>query len=200
MDRIETDGLGMRPICDNDASFFCGIYGDPVAMRFLGPPLALERAERSFRRVLALVLRRPIERVCMVIIEKATQQAIGLGGYQEFDHGRHRLEAGMILQPAFQGRGFGKQGLGALVEHAFTVFPVQEVWIQHAANNQIARRVPVSLGFTYRNELAATDRRLPQSLWSAYRDSWRPRPGYCRCPACQGTKVPTVKPGEEHSC
>jgi ribosomal-protein-alanine N-acetyltransferase len=176
MDRIETDRLMMRPVSEDDATFYCDLYGDPHAMHFVGPPLSRERAERSFRVVLASRDRRPLVRVFMAIVEKASQQVIGIGGYQDFDARRRSVEAGMILKPESWGRGFGKEGLGALVTHAFAVFPVDEVWIQYAAENPNARGVRVNLGFSHGTDAAASDERPGQCFWSAYRQSWSPKP------------------------
>jgi len=167
----------MRPLSEDDANFFCDLYGDPHSMHFVAPPLSRERAERSFRIVLASRHRRPLVRLFLAIVEKASQQAIGIAGYQNFDACR-RVEAGMILKPESIGRGFGKEGLGALVTHAFAVFPVDEVWIQYAAENQSARGVRISLGFSDGIDAAASDERPGQCFWSAYRQSWSPRPGF----------------------
>jgi RimJ/RimL family protein N-acetyltransferase len=188
MDRIETDRLIMRPLSEGDASLYCGLYGDPHTMHFVAPPLSRERAERSFRIVLASLARRRLGRLSLVIVEKARQQAIGIGGYREFDARRRRVEAGMILKPESCGRGFGKEGLGALVTHAFAAFPVDEVWIQYAAENRNARGVRVSLGFSHGTGAAASDERPGQCFWSAYRQSWSPRPGFAPVRAAGSAK------------
>jgi RimJ/RimL family protein N-acetyltransferase len=189
MDRIETDRLIMRPLSEDDATLYCDLYGDPDTMHFVGPPLSRERAERSFRIVLASRDRRPVVRLVLAIVEKASQQAIGIGGYQDFDVRRRRVEAGMLLKPESRGRGFGKEGLGALVTHAFAVFPVDEVWIQHAAENRIARRVPISLGFSHGIDAVASDERPGQCFWSAYRQSWHRSPGFVQVRAAGTRKV-----------
>ena len=183
MDWIETDRLLMRPLSEDDATFYCDLYGDPHAMHFVAPPLSRERAERSFRIVLASLARRRIGRLSLVIVEKASQQEIGIGGYRDFDARRRRVEAGMILKPESCGRGFGKEGLGALVTHAFAVFPVDEVWIQYAAENRNAAGVRVSLGFSHGTDAAGSDEKPGQCFWSAYRQSWSPRPGFAPVPA-----------------
>ena len=189
MDRIETDRLIMRRLSEGDVTLYCDLYGDPHAMHFVGPPLSRERAERSFRIVLESQDRRPIRRLFLAIVEKASQQAIGIGGYPDLDAGRRRVEAGMILKPESIGRGFGKEGLGALVTHAFAVFPVDVVWIQHAAENPIARRVPISLGFSHGIDPAPSDERPGQCFWSAYRESWRRSPGFAPVRAAGTRKI-----------
>jgi len=157
----------MRRAVEADAALYCELYGDPGTMRFVGPPLSRERAERSFRKVLASLDRRPIERVLLVIVEKATHRCIGIGAFQDFDPRRRRVEAGMMLRSEARGRGFGTEGLRALVDFAFATFEVDEVWIQHAADNMEARRVPIRLGLSHNR-----DGESGKLTWSAQRHSW----------------------------
>ncbi len=161
----------MRPLSEGDAGLYCDLYGDPDTMRFVGPPLSRERALRSFRKALAALHRRPLERLLLVIVAKASQQSIGISAFQDFDARRRRVEAGMMLGCGSRGRGFGKEGLCALVTYAFAEFPVDEVWIQHAAANSNAQRVPVSLGLARNTDPAYADG-SGRLIWSAHRESW----------------------------
>ena len=162
----------MRFLSEGDATLYCDLYGDPDTMRFVGPPLSRERAQRSFRKALASRHRRPLEQLFLVIVANASKQAIGIGALQDLDARRRRVEAGMMLECESVGHGFGKEGLCALVTYAFAIFPVDEVWIQHAAGNSNAKRVPISLGLS-RNTDAAYDNGSGRFIWSAYRESWR---------------------------
>ncbi len=166
-----TDRLSLRSLSEADATLFCGLYADPEAMRFVGQPLSREQAERSFRIVLQSLGSRPIKRLFTVILEKPGQQALGFGALQGIDLYRRRVEAGVMLKPASRGRGFGKESLAALVTRAFALLPVDEVWIEHAADHAIARRVPISLGFSPSREVGVTGK----CIWSAYRKSWLSR-------------------------
>jgi RimJ/RimL family protein N-acetyltransferase len=157
----------MRCAVEADAALYCDLYGDPATMRFVGPPVSREVAQRRFQRVLACAGRRPIERVLLVIVEKATLQSIGIGAFQDFDTRRRRVEAGMMLRSEARGRGFGTEGLRGLVDFAFATFEVDEVWIQHAPDNMEARRVPVRLGLSHNRE-----RESGKLTWSAQRHSW----------------------------
>jgi RimJ/RimL family protein N-acetyltransferase len=185
VDEVHTERLSIRPLSEGDATFYCDLYGDPDTMRFVGPPLSRERAQRSFRKALAS-RHCPLERLFLVIVAKASKQAIGIGALQDFDARRRRVEAGMILECESVGRGFGKEGLCALVTYAFAIFPVDEVWIQHAADNSNAKRVPISLGLS-RNTDAAYDDGSGRFIWSAHRESW------CQGAAAQIIRLPNVR-------
>ena len=150
-----------------DEALYCWLYGDPETMRFVGPPLSPERAQRSFRKLLASLERRPIELVLLVIVEKATDRSIGIGAFQDFDHRRRRVQAGMMLGAGARGRGFGKEGLRALIDYAFVTFAVDEVWTQHAGDNTQAGGLTVSLGLSHN-----TETKSGKLVRSAFRHSW----------------------------
>src|SRR6185369_9792667 len=129
-----------------DEAFYCSLYGDPDTMRFIGPPLEREQAQRHFQKVLASFDRQPVVRVMLAIVETASGRSIGIGALQDFDHQRRGGEVGMMLVREGRGRGFGKDGLRALVNYAFATFEVDEVWLQHAVNSPAAVGPPASLG------------------------------------------------------
>jgi RimJ/RimL family protein N-acetyltransferase len=174
---IDTELLHMRPLSEADETFFCDLYADPQTMRFVGPPLSREQAQRSFRIILSYLRRRPLDHLFMLIVEKASHQAIGIGSLQDLDKRRRRVEAGVVLKTGARGQGFGKDALAALVRRGFATFPVDEVWIQHAAANSLAKGVPLSLGLSRNLEAtsgeAKADERPAKYVWSAYRASWR---------------------------
>ena len=149
----------MRPVVEADAALYCDLYCDPDTMRFVGPPLTREQAQRNFRKVL-----KSTDCVLLVIVEKASNQSIGIGAFLDFDTDRRRVEAGMMLLAGARGRGFGREGLRGLIDYALVTFAVDEVWIQHAADNMDARRVPVSLGLSHNTPSGSG-----KLVWSAYR-------------------------------
>jgi RimJ/RimL family protein N-acetyltransferase len=190
---IDTERLSMRRLCEADEAFFCDLYADPDTMRFVGPPLSREQAQRSFGIILSYLNHHPLERLFMLIVEKAPEQPVaprraagasrdflrcapvGIGSLQDLDMSRRRVEAGVVLKTGTRAQGFGKEALAALVTRGFAIFPVDEVWIQHAAANSLARGVPMSLGLARNLEAEAsgeTDEGSGKNVWSAYRQSW----------------------------
>jgi RimJ/RimL family protein N-acetyltransferase len=164
---LQTERLSMRPVVPGDEALYCWLYGDPETMRFVGPPLSQERAQRGFRKLLEQGGRRPIELVLWVIVEKATNQSIGIGAFQDFDYPGRRVQAGMVLGGGARGKGFGKEGLRALIDYAFATFAVDEVWTQHAADNTGAGGLTVSLGLSHNTEIKSG--KLVRSAW---RHAW----------------------------
>jgi RimJ/RimL family protein N-acetyltransferase len=158
----------MRSLSPGDEDLYCALYGDPDTMRFIGPPLSREPALRNFHKVLASLGRQPVECVMLAIIETTRNRRIGIGALLDFDPERRRVEVGMMLASEGRGRGYGKEGLCALVNYSFATFEVDEVWLQHDANSAAAVGPPASLGL-----LQSTDPARPgKSIWSAYRHTW----------------------------
>ncbi len=178
----ETERLSMRPVSEADAPLFCDLYEDPETMRFVGRPLSRERAQRSFRIVLASLNSYPRERLFLVMVERATQQAIGMAAFQNFDAHQRRAEAGIVLGSGSRGRGFGTEGLRGLVAYAFAALPVDEVWIQHAIEHLTAWRVPHRLGFSLNTDTSTYGVAQGRCVWSAYRRSWRTSPSRAGTP------------------
>ena len=168
---LQSEHLRARPVVQADEALYCWLYSDPETMRFVGPPLSRERAQRGFRQVLELLERRPIELVLWVLVEKATDRSIGIGAFQDFDPQRRRVQAGLMLGAGARGRGFGKEGLRALIDYAFVTFAVDEVWTQHAVDNTGAGGLTVSLGLSHN-----TETRSGKLVRSAFRHSWRAGP------------------------
>jgi RimJ/RimL family protein N-acetyltransferase len=89
--------MSMRPLSEGDAALFCELYGDPETMRFVGPALSRERAQRSFQFILTSRDSRPARRLFMAIVEKASQRAIEISAFQRVDTRHRRVETGMML-------------------------------------------------------------------------------------------------------
>ena len=168
---VETDRLRTRPLALEDEALYCSLYTDAETMRFIGAPLSPERAARSFRAALAGMNRSPIERLFLTIVEKSSHQAIGISSLQDFDALRRSVQQGSMLAAGARGHGYAKEVLVAMTEQVFAQLPVDELWVQFAAELAVVERGVRSVGFVRRHEAAAADD--PQrNVWSVYRESW----------------------------
>lgn len=144
---IETARLRLRPFDEGDEALYCDLYTDEETMRFIGPPWPRERALRGFHKVLARHKRAPPACFYLTIIEKRTGQAQGLCGISRFDTGRARAEIGAVLKPATWGQRFAQEALTALVNAAFSLFPVDELWVQYPVAHRGAQTLVERMGF-----------------------------------------------------
>lgn len=172
MNGFDTQRLHIRPLSESDEPLYCGLYTDAETMRFIGPPLTLLCATRSFHAALRLTRRQPAKRLFFTLVHKTTLQTVGICSVQGIDASQRRAEAGIIIAPASRAHGFAAEGLSALVTRAFDVLPIDEVWVQIALDHAIVERLVISVGFSQGGEIAPTHERKAQRIWSAFRQSW----------------------------
>jgi RimJ/RimL family protein N-acetyltransferase len=162
----------MRLLKTDDEALFCGLYTDADTMRFIGEPLTPERAARSFRKVLGLMYKQPAEWLSLVIIEKATQQPVGICGVANFDAASRQLEVGMMFQSEARSRGFAKEGLAALVRKLFSALSVCEIWVEYSREHSAAAGLVRSIGFSPRAKTATEVESRKKCIWHARRETW----------------------------
>ncbi len=138
---FESERLRLRPLQASDATLFRELYADAETMRFIGEPLTPERAARSCRKAAAALGEYPIQRVFLAVVEKATQQVLGICAIVQFDAGRRRAEVGIMLKSEARCRGLAREGLGRLVNETWRLFPVDEIWVECSALNPVVERM-----------------------------------------------------------
>lgn len=167
----------MRPIEAGDAALYQHLYTDAETMRFIGAPLSPERAARSFRSALAGMQRQPIERVFLVVCEKATNTAVGLCSLQDFDAEGRSVQAGFMFVAAARSRGYATEGMTELINQVFARLPVDELWVEFALDHVAVQRVMHSVGFAHRGKVARQESEHGQrNAWSVRRQFWSPPP------------------------
>ena len=113
-----------------------------------------------------------IGQLSFCIVEKATLRPLGICGTKPFDALGRRAEAGMILKSEARERGFSREGLAALVTMAFSVFPIDEVWVQYSQGHLAAERLVISLGFSPDSDPSPGTESPVRRIWSVHRPSW----------------------------
>jgi len=170
---VDTDRLRMRPLASADESLYCHLYTDAETMRFIGTPLSPERAASSFRSALAGMNRSPIERLFLTVVEKASRQDIGICSLQKFDVPRRSVQAGVMFIAGARARGYAKEGFVGLIQQVFAQLPVDELWVQFAADHVVVERGVTSVGFARCRKAALESQRC---VWSVRRESWLANP------------------------
>jgi RimJ/RimL family protein N-acetyltransferase len=159
----------MRPLTEDDAALYASLYTDEETMRFIGAPLTTERAASSFRSALAGMRRKPIERLFLTVVEKHSASDVGICSLQNFDAQERSVQAGVMFVAGARALGYSKEGFIGLIQQAFAQLPVDELWVQFAAEHIAVQRAVISVGFARRPH-AASER----SVWHVRRQSWTP--------------------------
>jgi RimJ/RimL family protein N-acetyltransferase len=166
--------LILRSIDERDEELYCGLFCDAETMRYIGPPWTRAEAARAFRSVLEATRRTPPRALFLTLIAQQTQRPIGLCTLQDVDPVRRQTELGVMLLPAARVQGLATEAMIAVIAHAFSTLPVDEVWVRFAVDHAVCERLALRTG------LIRHPHALPQDLaaklwrWSAYRGSWRP--------------------------
>jgi RimJ/RimL family protein N-acetyltransferase len=168
---VETARLRMRPLRIEDSDLYVRLYTDEETMRFIGPPLTSERAASSFRQALAGMMRSPIDRLFLTVEEKGSNTDVGVCSLQNFDAQRRSVQAGIMLISGARARGYSREVFIGLIKQVFAELPIDELWVQFAADHAAVERGVISVGFS-RAQRTAPDGSPERCVWSVSRDSW----------------------------
>lgn len=168
---LQSERIRLRALRDDDEKLYCDLYTNADAMRFIAEPLSADRAVRGFRKAVELTSQRTFRQRIMTIVERATDRAIGLCGILSVDEAGRRVEAGIMLDPKSQARGFGKEAFRLIVRNAFGTMPVDEVIARIDSRNLAMQTLASVVGFSRCSD-AATSGAASSDLWSVSRDDW----------------------------
>jgi len=159
-------------MAEADAAVFCDLYCDAQTMRFIGPPLSRERAERGFRKALQLMRRPAADQAFFTLSDRESAAAVGLGSIQHLDLQGRRAEIGMIICTQYRNQGFAREGLAGLMRFAFARLPIDELWARVHADHTVVEKLVLSVGLSIGSTTDAYDSDPVMRVWSAQRDSW----------------------------
>jgi RimJ/RimL family protein N-acetyltransferase len=131
-------------------------------------PLSAEDEALYAQASLADMQRQPIERMFLAVIEKSSATTVGICSLQNFDPVLRSVQAGIMFVAAVRARGYAKEAFVGLIQRVFVELPVDELWVQFAADHVAVQRGAISVGFTRREAIGPEQR----SVWSVRRDSW----------------------------
>lgn len=110
-------------------------------------PVSMERLEMEFERQ----MKEP--NVAWFAIE-ADGKFIGRCGLHDFDATHHTCTLGITIgDREYQGRGYGREAIGLLLDYAFRLRNVQKVWLTTGGNNERAIRCYRACGFVEEGRL-----------------------------------------------
>lgn len=144
---LTTPRLILRPIRDDDASALFTVWSDTEAMRYFSFPVmhcleqATDRIARKSKRtadgedlILALTLR-------------TTGDVIGDCTLCRVDESNRRAEIGFCLQRPHWGRGYMREAVSALLDHAFDTLSLHRIEADIDPRNAASAGLLERLGF-----------------------------------------------------
>lgn len=146
---FDTPRLHVRPLHAADEPVYCALYTDAETQRHTGGALAAGAAARSFGAALAAPRRRPLRQLYLMLCDRRDGCGLGMVGLNAIDAAARRTEIGILMTPQARGVGYAREGFGALAAQIFGRFPIDEIYVQYAAENIGADRLATGVGFRY---------------------------------------------------
>ncbi|MCW5753393.1 MAG: GNAT family N-acetyltransferase [Phycisphaeraceae bacterium] len=113
------------------------------------------------------------------VIDRKTQKRIGGCSWRPSPMGPHRGDIGYTISPAWQGKGLGKQAVGALVDWVFSIRRPFRIEADVFVGNDRSRRLLTSLGFTLEGTCRCREskagRPVDEWLFALRREEWESR-------------------------
>jgi len=172
---VESDRLTMRSLTAADESFYCSLYTDSDVMRFVGAPLARNFAQEAFRKSLELMSSSTFQRRVVLLIDRKSNQPVGISSVRLVNAKRGRAEVGTLLKPEAQEQGFALECSEALIEQAFTRPQINELLAYSASGNASIQRLLQELGFKRGRVRTAEQGRPERIAWLLTRADWANR-------------------------
>ncbi len=145
---LETSDLLLRPgVPEDGQALYHNLWRHPEVFRFLFSKPCPD-LEAGWKRTAAYAQMHREVSTEFFICQKASGQPIGIAGIKELSPG-HWTVTDVAIGPAFQGRGYGKQAVGALLKLAFEGKGAQDVSWSCFSDNAPSRALALSCGFRF---------------------------------------------------
>ncbi|WDE03311.1 GNAT family N-acetyltransferase [Thalassomonas viridans] len=172
---FNSERLFFRPLTAQDKDLYFSLYTDKQVMRYIGPPFNHEQAQQLFTFTLNNSNSYGDLRLSWTIIEIDSQKSIGILALTWDLTQSNTASIGIMLSPDSQGKGFGLEAQGALIEYGFTQLSLRRIYSQFATSNLANKHIYNELGFvtdintnnskTTSNQLTAISCYLEKQAW-----------------------------------
>jgi RimJ/RimL family protein N-acetyltransferase len=172
---IQSERLTMRSLSSADEALYCQLYTNSEVMRFVGAPLARDEALEGFRKSLDGMSKPNFDRRVVVLIDRTTQEPIGISSIRMLRGKPGRAEVGTLLKATMHEKGFAQECSTALISQAFTRREVSELVAYSTSGNAAVERLLSDLGFSRGRALRANKNRQERTGWALTREAWAKR-------------------------
>jgi RimJ/RimL family protein N-acetyltransferase len=167
---ILSERLTMRSLTPADEAFYCSLYTDAQVLQHVHGPQSLAEAREGFRKVLDDMRQPEFKRRVLVLIDRETQEPIGISSIRMLRDRPGHAEVGTLLQTGAHERGFGLECSEALISQAFTRKQIDTLVARAANGNAKVEKLMTDLGFT-----RGSTRPNGHAEWTVTRDAWSKR-------------------------
>lgn len=154
MDQIIGQRIVLRKARESDLeAIYARVWSDQEVLRlmFLRPSSDLNEAKERLQRTIAYQQGKPVYFAAL----RENDEVIGLGGMMEEAPGIYS-EAGLAIGRDMQGKGYGAEMLGLLLDAAFSAYEASVFAYYCMRENERSRRLALHFGFRYDSEKEET--------------------------------------------
>jgi RimJ/RimL family protein N-acetyltransferase len=142
---LKTERLHLRPLRSADASALFAILGDTEAMKFWDRP-AIARTATATEIVASQIAAMEDGHYFYWTVWR-NEDAIGSVDLSGLDFSHRRGEIGFLFRRDQWGHGYGREAMGALIDHAFRQLRLERLDAKVHAANMPAKKLLGQLGF-----------------------------------------------------
>jgi len=145
---LETERLILRKPVESDIPAWYRMRSSEENMRYIGrkPATAIEEVKALYDLVIQDI--EANKHIGWVVAEKSNPAGfIGMIGFHRIKPEHHRAEVGYMIEQEFQGKGYGKEAVKAIIEYAFKEMKIHSIEADIDKDNIASEQLLKSLGF-----------------------------------------------------
>jgi [ribosomal protein S5]-alanine N-acetyltransferase len=151
---VETPTIDIRKFIQNDAEFLCRLMNSPQWLQFIGDRGILSQsvAKKHIKNALQAHFKKHGFGF-LVVIEKASNKAIGMCGIVKRDYMTHP-DLGFAFLPEFQGKGLAFEAAESILQLAKKEWNLNEIQAITNKSNDRSIHLLLKLGFVLNGEIS----------------------------------------------
>ncbi len=144
---LRTPRLRLDSLVEQDWPLFLQLYQDPDVQRYIADKMDVVEIRRCFETRLMPWVKTSTHWLCLTIRERESGQSIGLTGFLPEWLPLQQAEVGYAMLPSFQGKGFGKESLMAVLGFGFQQCQFHKMKATVTVGNDASRHLLERCGF-----------------------------------------------------
>lgn len=147
MNKFQTSNFNVNLMQNSDWPFYNQLYNMPKLHQFTGLKLSQSDIEQGFRFAINCHKKSLPRQLVYIVKTKESAEQVGLIGLSSINYDKHEAEAGLILVPSAQGKGYPKELGVASLKHFFEKLKLNKVYIRFNPQNKPVLKALNQLGF-----------------------------------------------------
>jgi RimJ/RimL family protein N-acetyltransferase len=149
---LETQRLGFRIWTTDDLDLAIGLWGDYEVTKLFDGRGPLFRDQIQHRLLAEIATQAYYGIQYWPMFHKKTGEHVGCAGLRPYDLPENVLEIGFHIRSKFWRQGYAFEAATEIVNYAFKIKQVSELFAGHNPKNSASRNLLVKLGFQYTHD------------------------------------------------